>query len=171
MTAYQTWRQRHPQAAAELEGMLAAIPAPDPEAAADHSEAWAQQQARMSIARQGSKAWRNNVGGSKVKEQHRCPACNFSFQVNIPPIRWGLANDSAKLNKVIKSSDLILAIPRLITPQMVGSTIAQFGGVETKRPGWVFNPKDPHEVAQANWGHLLVSIGGFFRFSTGEIQL
>lgn len=171
MTAYSQWRERHPQAAADMESMLAAIPDSKPEAANDHSEAWAQQQARMSIARQGAKAWRNNVGGSKVKEQHRCPSCNFSFQVNMPPIRWGLANDSARLNKVVKSSDLILAIPRQITPQMVGTTIAQFGSVETKRPGWHFNPTNPHEVAQANWLQLVLSVGGFACFSTGGVEL
>ncbi len=171
MTDYAAWRQRHPQAAAELEGMLAGIPEPDPERAAGKSEAWAQQQARMSIAQQGAKAWRNNVGGTKVKEHHQCPSCSFRFSVQVPPMRWGLANDSAKLNKVVKSSDLILAIPRLVTPAMVGRTIAQFGGVETKRPGWTFNPNDPHQAAQAKWLQLVASVGGFACFSTGAVDL
>lgn len=166
---YNEWKQRHPQAASELEGMLSGIP--EPKGAEGKSEAWAQQQARLSIAKQGAKAWRNNVGGTKTREQRQCPACQFRYVENVPPMRWGLANDSAKLNKVVKSSDLILAIPRLIQPHHVGQTIAQFGSVETKRPGWSYNPNDEHQAAQAKWLQLVASIGGFACFSTGSVDL
>ncbi len=86
-------------------------------------------------------------------------------------MRWGLANDSAALNKQMKSADLICAIPREIGPEHVGTTIAQFGSIEVKAPGWVFNAGDEHLQAQANWNALITKIGGYACFSTGEIDL
>jgi len=65
---------------------------------------------------------------------------------------------------------LILAIPRKITPEMVGSVIAQFGTVEVKAPGWKYTGRG-REEAQAAWLALIERIGGFARFSTGEIEL
>lgn len=162
------WRARHPQAAAELDALLT-VNAHD--SANGKSEAWAQNEIRKSIAQQGGYSWRNNVGATKTKEPHTCPRCSFNFIVEKPPIRYGLANDSHQLNQRFKSGDLILGIPRVIRPQDVGTTIAQFGSVEAKKPGWVFNPNDPHEAAQAAWAALINKIGGFACFSTGSITL
>ena len=89
-------------------------------------------------------------------------------------MRYGLANDSHGLNEEIKSSDLILAIPRVITKAMVpegGMKIAQFGSVECKPPGWVFNPNDAHEGAQLKWLTHVANLGGFAQFNTGDLRL
>lgn len=167
---YQQWQTRHPRAAAELRQLLGAMPWPANDKTDGKSEAWAQQQVRLSVARQGGMAWRNNVGATPAKVPSICPKCSFKFQIKQSPIRYGLANDSQKLNKRIKSSDLILAIPRVITPAMVGTTIAQFGAVECKRPGWIYRETEA-EVAQAAWLQLMADLGAFATFSTGEVRL
>ena len=158
---YQQWAARHPQAAADLQQVINPAMAPA-EGSEGKSESWAQQQARFKIAHAGAFSWRNNVFATPAK----CPHCKTPQQ----PVRGGLANDSSKLNKKIKSSDLILAIPRLITQDMVGTTIAQFGSVEVKKPGWKFSGNE-HEEAQLAWLALVAKVGGFAAFSTGDVQL
>lgn len=168
---YREWAAKHPHAAADMQAMLGAVPWPvTPPGGDGKGESWSQQQARLRAAKQGAMAWRNNVGATPAKTQHSCPRCHTRFEEKQQPIRYGLANDSARLNGVVKSSDLILAIPRVIRPEDVGNTIAQFGSVETKRPGWVFTGKGP-EAGQAAWLALLESIGAYARFSTGELTL
>jgi hypothetical protein len=162
MTTYADWAARHPQAAAELGQLLGAMPWPADSRTDGKSEAWAQQRDRMRVAKAGGAAWRNNVGATPA----RCPDCNAPRR----PVRYGLANDSHQLNAVIKSSDLICAIPRLITAPMVGSTIAQFGAIEDKKPGWVYTGT-PHEQAQAAWLAMVARLGGFATFSTGDVEL
>jgi len=161
MTGYQQWVTRHPQAAADLVRVLHGVAQPVTSPVGE-TEAWAQQQARFSAARQGALAWRNNVGATPTK----CPSCGIKQQ----PIRYGLANDSMKLNAEIKSGDLILAIPRAITPAMVGTTIAQFGSIESKRPGWRYTGRG-QESGQAAWAALIQSVGGYAAFATGAVQL
>lgn len=159
---YDEWAQSHPAAAKDLEAVLVPASYASTTEEAGHSEAWSQQQVRLKVAKAGAMSWRNNVGATPAK----CKACGASQT----PIRYGLANDSAKLNKQIKSSDLILAIPRLIRPQDVGTTIAQFGAVECKRPGWVFTGKG-QEPGQAAWLTLIKKLGGYATFSTGDTHL
>jgi hypothetical protein len=170
MIEYEYWEARHPQAALELKQILGAMPWPANDKTDGKSEAWAQQQARFNISKAGAMAWRNNNGATPTKVPACCPSCGLHFTIKQPPIRYGLANDSQKLNKKIKSSDLILEIPRIITPQMVGTTIAQFGAVECKRPGWAFSGSD-EEIAQLAWLQLTASLGGYATFSTGEVTL
>ena len=170
MTEYSQWATRHPQAAAELNQILGAVPWPAITNTNTKSEAWAQQKARFNISQQGAMAWRNNNGATATKTKASCPNCGFDFMMKQPPIRYGLANDSQKLNEKIKSSDLILAIPRVITLAMVGTTIAQFGAIECKRPGWEYKGTEA-EVAQLAWLQLIAKIGGYATFSTGEISL
>jgi len=159
--SYQQWARRFPLAARELQKILAGdVEAPD--AHNGKSEAWAQQQTRLKVARAGALSWRNNVGATPAK----CPECKAALR----PVRFGLANESQKMNKRIKSSDLILGIPRLIEPQHVGRTVLQLVGVESKRPGWRYTGNE-HEAAQAAWLALLVSHGGFGKFSTGDLEL
>lgn len=160
--SFEDWARRHPQAAADLIQTLNGMPWPMPEEAAGKSEAWAQQNQRFLIARGGGMSWRNNVGATPAK----CPECNAPHQ----PIRFGLANDSAKLNEKIKSSDLIFAVPRKIRPQDVGTTIAQFGGMECKPPGWKYTGKG-REPAQAAWLALINKLGGFACFTTGSVEV
>ena len=159
---YAEWEAKHPQAAAELFGVICAAPWPAPAEVDEKSEAWAQQQDRFKFAEAGGMAWRNNVGATPAK----CEECGAKQR----PVRYGLANDSHRLNERIKSSDLIGAIPRLITPAMVGTTVAQFAAVETKRPGWRYTGTE-HEQGQAAWLALISKIGGFATFSTGALEL
>ena len=158
---YQDWASLYPEAAMGLVEVLSGGRS-SPVPASVGSEVRAQQEVRMSVGRQGAYAWRNNNGATKA----RCPDCGAPQT----PVRYGLANDSAALNKRIKSSDLILAIPRVIRPDMVGSTLAQFGAVECKRSGWTYKGTE-REAGQAAWLALIARIGGYAVFSTGEITL
>lgn len=169
MIDYQQWAARHPRAAEELEQMMHAHRVSN-STHDNKSESYTQQKARIEVAKQGGVAWRNNVGALKTKEQHTCPRCQFHFEVKQAPIRWGLCNDSAGLNKVYKSSDLIGIMPRQITQEMVGSVIGQFVAIETKKQGWTYKG-DPHETAQLAWLTLVASKGGLSFFSTGDVTL
>ena len=80
------------------------------------------------------------------------------------PVRYGLANESAAQNKVVKSGDLIGIRSILIGPQHMGQVIGQFANIECKKEGWKFNPKDKHEAAQLNWCEFVISKGGFATF-------
>ena len=157
---YTEWAARYPEAANALARDV--IVQDTTAASGGGSEAATQQCVRLSVAKQGGYSWRNNVGATPA----RCRDCGAPQQ----PVRYGLANDSARLNERLKSSDLILAIPRTITPAMVGTTVAQFGSVECKRAGWRYTGSR-QEAGQAAWLALINKIGGFAAFSTGEIRL
>lgn len=116
------------------------------------SEAYVSSQVRLDEARRGNLLWRNNVGALQ--------------DTNGRWVRFGLANDSAALNKKIKSSDLIGITPVLITPAHVGQIIGQFTALETKRGGWKYTGDD-REVAQSAYLNLVTSHGGRASFTTG----
>ena len=159
---YQEWSAAYPQAAHALTGVFTADVPKLQRSAEDGSESQAQQQVRLKVRAAGGYSWRNNVGCTPAG----CESCGAQRR----PVRYGLANDSHALNANIKSSDLILAIPRVVTQGMVGTTIAQFGGVETKRPGWKYTGTK-RELGQKAWLALVTSLGGYATFSTGEISL
>lgn len=120
------------------------------------SEAAAQKLCQLEASRQGARLWRNNVGATTTDTgQH---------------IRYGLCNESARVNARLKSSDLIGIRPVVITPAHVGSTIGQFIAREIKKPGWVFRQSDKRAVAQASFLALVTSLGGDAKFSTGELD-
>lgn len=108
---------------------------------------------RLEAPRLGIWLGRNNVGALLDKRG--------------VPVRFGLANDSAQMNSVMKSGDLIGIRPVVITANMVGCTIGQFVSRECKRPGWKFTG-NAHEQAQANWAALVIKYGGDAKFATGE---
>lgn len=118
-----------------------------------NSESAVQAQVRLEASRKGVQLWRNNVG-VMVNE------------VGVP-VRYGLANDSKQLNAVIKSGDLIGWRSVLITPQMVGSMIAQFASRECKRVGWTYKG-DAREQAQLKWAEVVTAAGGDACFCSGE---
>lgn len=104
--------------------------------------------------------WRNNRGAGKLE--------NGNF------VRWGLANDSIKLGKVLKSGDLIGWRPVVITSDMVGKVIAQFVSVETKAADWRAPPRDTKDedaAAQYLWAELVNREGGYAVFITDPSQL
>lgn len=145
-------------ALAELRAMwgLEAPQAFDAAGKEDLSEAAVQSRVRLEAARKGLRLWRNNVG-----------ALLDSRGV---PVRYGLANDSAQLNKVVKSGDLIGWRPVRITADHVGSLLAQFVSRECKRPNWRFCGDD-HERAQLRWLEAVTADGGDAKFCSGEGSL
>lgn len=117
------------------------------------TEAYTQSIVRLEGARKGLKLWRNNVG---VLPDERGV-----------PVRYGLANDSKKLNESIKSADLIGWRPVIITQQMTGSRIAQFVSRECKHMGWRYTGAG-REPAQLRWAEAVNADGGDACFVTGE---
>ena len=77
------------------------------------SEAAIQQQIRLALSRAGVVAFRNNQGQYTDIKSGR-------------PIRYGVCNPGG--------SDLIGWTPLVITPDMVGRTVAVFTAVEVKTP-------------------------------------
>ena len=108
---------------------------------------------RLEATKSGLRMWRNNVG-----------ACTDSYG-NF--IRYGLANDSTKLNKVVKSSDLIGIKPIKISASDVGRTIGQFTAREVKKSDWKLG-KSAREAAQLNFLNIVNELGGDGQFVTGE---
>lgn len=108
---------------------------------------------RLEASRLGGRMWRNNVGATMVPDEGRM-------------IRYGLANESKKINEVLKSSDLIGVMPVLIEAHHVGTTFGRFTAREIKRPGWRYTGT-PREVAQLNFLTLVAAAGGDATFATG----
>lgn len=112
---------------------------------------------RLEGPSKGVRLFRNNVG--------------VLFDSRGVPVRYGLANDSPKLNEKLKSADLIGWRRVLITPDMVGRLIAQIVSRECKPDGW--RPAGPtaklfhHEEAQREWARIINEDGGDAQFATG----
>lgn len=132
-----------PQAMAELAAMhihASGVMSRDVE-----SESALQSLVRLEAARKDIWMGRNNVGVLKDKTGR--------------PVRYGLANDSAAVNEVVKSADLIGVRKVLITADHVGKIIGQFVSRECKRPDWEYTGT-PQEKAQLCWATLINSYGG-----------
>lgn len=147
------WAAKHsvsPQALKELTEIFGLNDAPTTKGI---SEAAIQTQVRLEASRIGARLWRNNVG---------------AYQSDVGFVRYGLCNESAQMNNVIKSSDLIGIKPTLITQAMVGSTIGQFMAREVKKGGWHYTGTS-REVAQLKFLEVVNALGGDGRFYTGEV--
>ena len=101
---------------------------------------------RAEAGRLGVYLWRNNSGVLP----------NPTTGV---PVRFGLGNDSPRLNSVLKSSDLIgwTATGRIVS-------------IECKPPGWR-GPSNDRERAQAAWIQLVRDCGGIAGFVSSVEQL
>ena len=129
-----------PAALADLRASLV----PETRIVAGVSEAAVQQAIRIDASQRGARLWRNNVEACATDDGRQ--------------IRYGLANDSPRINRVIKSSDLIG-----ITPV---NGVGVFTSIEVKRPGWRYTGT-PRERAQRAWLELITAFGGIARFATG----
>lgn len=106
---------------------------------------------RLFAAQQGIDLWRNNVGSLPDRTGR--------------PVRYGLCNDDARLNKRVKSSDFIGITPKYITPEMVGRIVGIFTAVETKHSDWVFSLTDERAVAQLAFHDIVRNAGGLAGFA------
>lgn len=138
----------------ELRASFGCLPVVIPQSTS--SEAAVQAAVRLEAARKGVKLWRNNVG--------------VLLDSRGAPVRYGLANDSKRLNAACKSADLIGWRPVLITSAHLGTRLAQFVSRECKKQGWKWSG-DPHEQAQMKWLQAVVSDGGDAKFTSGEESL
>ena len=147
MNSLDVWAAEYgvaPEALDELRAILTTEHT-DPEPAAGQSEAAVQTAIRLEATRAGARLWRNNVGAYKAPDG--------SF------VRYGLANESKKMNDRFKSSDLIGINPILITPAHVGKIIGQFVAREVKAGGWTFK-NTARERAQLNFVEFIAGMGG-----------
>jgi len=119
------------------------------------SEAKVQTQLRLAAAKRGASLWRNNSG-----------AC---LDQTGRMIRYGLGNDSKKLNTVWKSSDLIGITPITVTPDMVGTVLGVFTAVEVKGSKWEYSGTD-REVGQLNFLTDVQKQGGISMFASSVAQ-
>lgn len=153
----ETWAKKYGVSDAALDELRAAFGCmPVVVNQATDSESRVQAEVRLEAAKKGIKLWRNNVG---VLPDARGV-----------PVRYGLANDSKRLNEACKSGDLIGWRPVLITPEYVGTRIAQFVSRECKRSGWKYKG-DVHERAQLKWAEAVVADGGDAQFCSGPGSL
>lgn len=151
-----TWALRHrvsEAALGELAGLLGVDAAP---MIGEGSESRVQSEIRLAAPSLGMRLHRNNVGCLKNE--------------NGVPVRYGLANDSPQLNARLKSSDLIGWRRLVVTPEHVGTTVAQFVSIECKAPGWRYRGDD-REQAQQRWLALVAAEGGYGRFATSAASL
>lgn len=142
------WAQRwgvSPAAFAEL--AACSIADADPDGLDGRSEAYVQSTIRLEAARAQPPCYlfRNNVGAGKLASG------NF--------VRFGLGNDSKKLNERLKSGDLIGIRSVIVTPAMVGRRFGQFLSRECKREDWKYSGT-VEENAQLAWATLINSLGG-----------
>lgn len=140
------WAQRWgvpQQALVELLQELASVHLAPSATPAKGSEAQVQQELRVLAPHMNGHLWRNNNGALKDDRGNM--------------IRYGLANDSSRINAVLKSPDLI------------GFTsingVAVFTAIEVKRPGWRA-PTNDRERAQAAFLSLVHAGGGIASFAT-----
>ena len=106
------------------------------------SEADVQARVRLAASKAGVRLWRNNSGVAQ-DEKGRV-------------VRFGLCNDSARMNETIKSSDLIGIGP-------TGRFIAR----EVKAPGWKYSGTK-REQAQLKFITLINSMGGDAKFISAD---
>jgi hypothetical protein len=143
MTDLLAWAIRHgvgPTALAELHVLLRPVAQPAAEAHIAAAEAGVQACVRLAVEQWGGATWRNNSGACEDKTGRQ--------------IRYGLGNDSAKLNKVFKSADLIGVAPG-----------GRFLAVECKARGWKYRGTE-REVAQKAFLDRVRMLGGVACFAS-----
>jgi len=100
----------------------------------------------VALSKAGARTFRNNVGVAKFKGDDGKPRY----------VRYGLCNGS---------SDVIGLTPIVITPDMVGKTVAVFTAVEVKRPK---NKREQED--QQNFVAMVRGRGGIAGFARSVEQ-
>lgn len=108
------------------------------------SESEVQQEIQLEAPKMGVTLLRNNSGAFK-DETGRL-------------VRYGLGQISN--TQPYKSSDLIGWTEVVVTPEMVGRTLAVFTAIEVKREDWKPNYRDTRELHQRNFIEWVKSRGG-----------
>jgi len=116
------------------------------------SESKLQAEVRLALAHEQAGLLMRNNSGALKDERGRL-------------IRFGLGNDSAAVNKVMKSSDLIGIRRVVIGPQDVGKVVGQFMAIECKDPGWRGAAGSERARAQENWMSVVRTWGGVAGFA------
>jgi hypothetical protein len=145
----QEWAIRHhvgQDALAELMVMLT-HDEPPIENLSTRTEAGVTSRIRLKASDTGGAMWRNNSGAMHT------PDGRF--------VRFGLGNNSAKISKHFKSSDLI-GITSVVSTAP-GQVFGVFTAAENKRPGWKFSGTD-REKAQLNYINVVQALGGIAGF-------
>jgi len=142
-----------PEAVNHLRTMIIMSDPTDLKERTGQSEASVQQETRIEATEKGCRLWRNNVGAF--------------FDDRGVPVRYGLCNESKKINKQLKSSDLIGIRPIRIQPHHTGTIIGQFMARETKEGDWVYRGTE-REKAQLAFLKLVIGMGGDARFACGR---
>lgn len=119
----------------------------------------------LDAASLNNELWRNNVGVAWYGNTTHLNDGSLLIQ-NPRPVRYGLCNESKKMNQNVKSSDYIGITPTLVTPAMVGSVLGVFTAVETKASDWTLNTNDKHCLAQKNFHDIVLKAGGYAGFAT-----
>ena len=118
-------------------------------------ESRASDEVRLRAAQWGMKLLRNNSGVLPDKYGR--------------PVRFGLGNESVKINKRLKSGDFIGTTPIIITQEMVGKTVGVFTNIEAKAAGFKERetyPEKSREFGQNNFNKLIVEQGGLAGFAS-----
>lgn len=113
--------------------------------------------AQYMVAQLDGLPMRNNVG--------------VTFDAEGRAIRYGLLNESKRVNDQYKSSDLICILPVKIQQYHVGRVMGLFAALETKRHGWTLKPSDAHAQAQLRFHNLVRQYGGLAGFITDPEQV
>ena len=155
MTTLAEWSARWnipPAAVEELTQLIKNESPEQPHGQPADNEKYIQQAVRLEASQKGCRLWRNNSG--------------VAFNKNGQPVRFGLGNESAKLNAEFKSADLIGIRPVIVRPEHVGRVFGVFLAREVKHGFWKFRGTK-REKAQQNFLELVISLGGDAGFTTG----
>ena len=153
MLVVDQWAQRWgipAQAVAELKESLT-YQAPlgrDPRAV---TEADVQALCQIEASKFNSFLMRNNNGAWTDHENNRT-------------IRYGLGNDSKRINDKRKSSDLIGITSVIVEQHHVGRVFGIFTAAEIKKPGWHQIPSDKRAEAQDTFHKFVRAYGGLAGF-------
>lgn len=119
-------------------------------------ESRASDEVRLRAAQWGMKLLRNNSGV-------------LPNPLNNRPVRFGLGNESKKINAKMKTGDFIGTTPIIITQEMVGKTVGVFTNIEAKAAGFKERetyPEKSREFGQNNFNKLIVEQGGLAGFAS-----